>query len=67
LKRTGASVAVWNKQVSRAAIRQAHEQGLKVWVYTIDRPELARRLLAVGVDGLITNNPALIWKTMASR
>jgi glycerophosphoryl diester phosphodiesterase len=66
LRQTGASVVVWNKQVSRTAVRQAHEQGLRVWVYTINRPELAQKLLDIGVDGLITNNPALIWKTMAS-
>ena len=67
LEKTGAGVVVWNKQVSRAAVRQAHDQGLKVWVYTIDRPQLANRLLDAGVDGLITNNPALLWKTMALR
>jgi glycerophosphoryl diester phosphodiesterase len=67
LRQTGASVVVWNKQVSKAAVRQAHHQGLKVWVYTINRPELAERLLNLGVDGIITNNPALIWKTMAER
>jgi glycerophosphoryl diester phosphodiesterase len=67
LRKTGASVVVWNKQVSRSAVRHAHEQGLKVWIYTVNRPELARRLLDVGVDGIITNNPALIWKTMALR
>lgn len=66
LRQTGASVVVWNKQVSKTAVRQAHEQGLRVWVYTINRPELAQKLLEIGVDGLITNNPALIWKTMAS-
>lgn len=65
LRKTGASVVVWNKQISRAAVRQAHQQGLKVWVYTINRPELAQKLLDLGVDGLITNNPAIIWKTMA--
>ncbi|HYG35562.1 MAG TPA: glycerophosphodiester phosphodiesterase family protein, partial [Clostridia bacterium] len=63
LQRTGAKVAVWNKQVSIAAIELAHEQGVKVWVYTINQPETAQRLLELGVDGLITNNPALIWKT----
>ena len=67
LRKTGASVVVWNKQVSRSAVRQAHDQGLKVWVYTINRSELAQRLLDVGVDGIITNNPALIWKSMARR
>ncbi len=65
LRKTGASVVVWNKQLTRTAVRQAHERGLKVWVYTINRPELAQRVLAIGVDGIITNNPAIIWKTMA--
>jgi glycerophosphoryl diester phosphodiesterase len=67
LRKTGASIVVWNKQVSKPAVRQAHQQGLKVWVYTINRPELAEHLLEVGVDGLITNNPSLVWKTMALR
>lgn len=65
LRQTGAGVVVWNKQLTGAAVRRAQEQGLKVWVYTINRPELAQRLLGMGVDGLITNNPAIIWKTMA--
>jgi glycerophosphoryl diester phosphodiesterase len=67
LRKTGARIVVWNKQVSPAAVRHAHEQGLKVWVYTINRPELANRLLDLEVDGIITNNPALIWKTIARR
>ena len=67
VRKTGASVVVWNKQVSRPALRQAHDQGLKVWVYTIDRPELAQSLLDIGVDGIITNNPALIWKAIAKK
>ena len=42
-------------------------EGLKVWVYTINESELANRLLDGGVDGIITDNPALIWKTIALR
>ena len=30
-------------------------------------PEAANRLLDMGVDGLITNNTPLIWKTLALR
>jgi glycerophosphoryl diester phosphodiesterase len=67
LRKTGASVVVWNKQVSKGAVRQAHHLGLRVWVYTVDRSELANRLLDIGVDGIITNNPALMWKTLALR
>lgn len=64
-KRIGARVIVWNQQVDKAAVDHAHGQGMKVWVYTIDDPALMRRLLSVGVDGIITNNPGLAWRTMA--
>jgi glycerophosphoryl diester phosphodiesterase len=67
LVKTGAKVAVWNPQVSRQAVAEAHKRGLKVWVYTINDPELANRLLDMGVDGLITNNTSLIWRTIALR
>src|SRR5262249_53121708 len=52
LQSTGAKVAVWNDQVSRQSVQLAHERGLKVWVYTINDPALANRLLDMGVDGL---------------
>jgi glycerophosphoryl diester phosphodiesterase len=65
VSRTGASAVVWNKQISQKAVRQAHQHGLKVWIYTINRQDVAERLLDLGVDGLITNNPAIIWKAMA--
>ena len=45
----------------------AHREGLKVWIYTIDDIEPASRLLDLGVDGIISNNPAIIWKTLATR
>ena len=67
LQTAGAKIAVWDRRVSRAAIAQAHRRGLKVWIYTVNEPRLATRLLDRGVDGLITNNPALIWKTIALR
>lgn len=67
LQATGAKVAVWNQEVSREAIALAHQRGLKVWVYTINDPELANKLLDMGVDGIITNNTALIWRTLALR
>jgi glycerophosphoryl diester phosphodiesterase len=67
LQKTGAKVAVWNQQVSKEAVQLARERGLKVWVYTINDPALANRLLDMGVDGLISNNTSLIWRTIALR
>jgi glycerophosphoryl diester phosphodiesterase len=59
-KQTGANIVVWNRRVSKDAIRQAHERGFKVWVYTVNNARLGKRLLLTGVDGLITNNVSLM-------
>lgn len=56
----GAKVIVWSEAVAPEGIRAAHARGLKVWTYTIDDPEKARALVSLGVDGIITNKPALI-------
>ena len=66
-QKTGARAVVWSRSVDKAAIDYAHGKGLKVWVYTINEPDLANRMLDAGVDGIITDNPALIWKTIAIR
>jgi glycerophosphoryl diester phosphodiesterase len=65
--KAGAGVIVWSQDVTREAVALAHAQGVKVWIYTIDDPADANRLLDWGVDGIISNNPALIWKTLALR
>jgi glycerophosphoryl diester phosphodiesterase len=67
LQKTGAKVAVWNQKVSKEAVQLAHQRGLKVWVYTVNDPELANKLLDMGVDGLITNDTSLMRKTIATR
>ncbi|MBI4083169.1 MAG: glycerophosphodiester phosphodiesterase [Candidatus Lambdaproteobacteria bacterium] len=38
-------------------VRGSHAAGLPVRVYTVDDPAEARRLMAMGVDGLFTNHP----------
>ena len=63
-QKTGARAVVWSRAVDKSAIEYAHSNGLKVWVYTINDPEIANRLLDGGVDGIITDNPAIIWKTI---
>jgi glycerophosphoryl diester phosphodiesterase len=66
IKSFGAQAVVWNKQVDAATVKAAHERGLKVWVYTINDEATARQLLVMGVDGIITDNPAIIWKALAT-
>jgi glycerophosphoryl diester phosphodiesterase len=61
----GAQLVVWNRQVTPAAVAEAHRRGLRVWVYTINEPATAAILVGLGVNGIITDNPALIWKGIA--
>ena len=62
---TGAKVLVWNAYIDRESIDYAHEKGFKLLIYTINELEPAMTLLEAGVDGIITNNAAIVWKAMA--
>jgi glycerophosphoryl diester phosphodiesterase len=44
---------------SRAAIESAHEVDAAVYVWTVDDPRLAERLVRDGADGIITNDPRI--------
>jgi glycerophosphoryl diester phosphodiesterase len=67
LVKTGARIAVWNDNVSRESVARAHQLGLAVWIYTVNDPRMANTLLDMGVDGLITNQTSLMWRTLALR
>jgi glycerophosphoryl diester phosphodiesterase len=50
--------------IKPSLIQQAHGAGLRVHVWTVDRPLDATRLLRMGVDGLFTNVPDRIRSTI---
>ena len=47
-------------------VRLAHDHGLKVYVWTVDDPEVAKLLLADGVDGFFSNYPDRLIKHRAN-
>jgi glycerophosphoryl diester phosphodiesterase len=38
-------------------VAKVHQAGLKLYTWTVDDPEVARREAAAGVDGITTNRP----------
>jgi glycerophosphoryl diester phosphodiesterase len=60
LARSGATAATLHYSVaSKAAIDRAHQHGAAVYVWTVDDPRLAERLVGYGADGIITNDPRI--------
>ena len=54
----GASAMTLSRRVvSRAAVERCHELGVAVFVWTVNRADVVRRLDALGVDGVITDDP----------
>ncbi len=46
-----------NGPLTARFIGKLHAAGLKLWVWTVDSPRRAKKLAALGVDGLTTNRP----------
>ena len=44
--------------IDAAFVRQVHEAGLEMHVWTVDDPAVARRMVEAGVDGITTNRAA---------
>jgi glycerophosphoryl diester phosphodiesterase len=60
LGRARASAAMLHHSVvSPAAVARAHQEGASVFVWTVDEEPLLARMLAAGVDAVITNDPRI--------
>ena len=65
IARTGARVVVWkHTDVDAAMVRRVHASGLALWVYTVNDLSRARDLAALGVSGIITDDPAALRRAL---
>lgn len=51
---------------NQALLQRAHQRGHSVLAWTVDDERDARRLLHAGVDGIVTNRPALLAPVLRS-
>ena len=60
-------LAVNASMATASFIRRAHRRGVDVMVWTVDHPVQMSDLITRGVDGLITNRPALAREVLRQR
>lgn len=51
--------------IDLSLVNQVHRAGLKLYVWTVDDPAVARRLVDAGVDGITTNRPGWLRAQLA--
>ncbi|MEK1891447.1 MAG: glycerophosphodiester phosphodiesterase family protein [Phyllobacterium sp.] len=60
-------IAVNTGQVSVGLIKRCKANGKRLYAWTVDEPVTMSRMISMGVDGLITNKPALARQVMERR
>jgi len=59
--------APYYKHLPYDLLKEAHELGLKVYVWTVDSRREMVRLMEMGVDGIVTNRPDILKAVMGIR
>ncbi|MCE8544772.1 glycerophosphodiester phosphodiesterase [Ruegeria pomeroyi] len=63
----GDFVAVSSASLRPSLLRAAHAAGKDVYVWTVNEPLLMSKMISLGVDGLITDEPAMAREVLAVR
>jgi glycerophosphoryl diester phosphodiesterase len=58
-------ISPWYKLVSKAAVRRAHEAGLVVMPWTVNKRRSWARMVELGVDWIITDDPAALVRYLS--
>jgi glycerophosphoryl diester phosphodiesterase len=53
-------ISLRKKTVNEKLVDACHEQGIQVYVWTVDAEEEMRKLISWGVDGIYSNRPAVL-------
>jgi len=65
IARYATGIGVWHGMVDRTLVLRAHAAGLAVRAWTVNAPHEMARLVALGVDGVITDCPDVARRVVA--
>ncbi|WP_413363254.1 glycerophosphodiester phosphodiesterase [Lysinibacillus sp. 3P01SB] len=54
-------IIVHQGAITESLIQTAHDQQLKVHVYTVNKPRAMKKLIRHGIDGIITDRPDILY------
>jgi glycerophosphoryl diester phosphodiesterase len=63
----GGTWAPYFGDLTETTLKEAHDLGLKVAVWTVNDPAQIKRMLDLGVDGITSDRPDLVRQAMAER
>lgn len=61
---------VWSpyfEDLNKAKLKEAHELGIKVAVWTVNEPAQVKKMIDLGVDGITTDRPDLVRQILSER
>ena len=54
------SISVSYKKLSKEIVELAHKNGVEVWVWTVNNPDIAQAMALLGVDAVKTDTPSVL-------
>jgi len=60
------ALSVRHELVGRALVQAAHARGAAVIAWTVNDPVSARRLAAIGVDAIVSDDPGMVLRVLAT-
>lgn len=62
-----ATLAIERPLATASLVEGLKQKGIHTWVFTVDDPAVARALIQIGVDGIITNEPRKLKAEIRSK
>ena len=53
--------------VNKKLVKRLHKQGKTVFAWTVNKKRVAKRLIRIGVDGIITNKPDMVKELISKK